>query len=54
MLLLAQLQLAAAGLCPTAQGTPHHTLHPYLPALVMGPRHDVGLALNSVIMDKIT
>lgn len=29
------------------KGTPHHTPHPYLLALVMGPRHDVGLVLNS-------
>lgn len=47
LLLCSQLQLAAAGFHPAAQGTPHHTLHPYLPALVVGPRHDVGLALNS-------
>ncbi|KAI1238558.1 hypothetical protein IHE44_0013292 [Lamprotornis superbus] len=39
-----QLQLAA-GLCPTAQETPHHTLHPYLPA--RGPRHNVDLVRNS-------
>lgn len=47
LLTLFELQLAAASLHPTAQGTPHHILHPYLPALVAGPRHHVGLFFNS-------